>query len=64
MYHVTKFANLITADNPANDPRPGYLQEIAALHGATITLAEDSDGLGNTFTVAFPLPEHAAVSAA
>jgi hypothetical protein len=31
MYHVTKFANLITADNPANDPRPGYLQEIAAL---------------------------------
>ena len=40
------------------------VHEIAALHGATITLAEDSDGLGNTFTVAFPVPEHAAVSAA
>ncbi len=28
--------------------------EIAKLHDAKITLAEDADGLGNTFTVTFP----------
>ena len=28
--------------------------EIARLHEAAITLAEDSDGIGNTFTVTFP----------
>jgi two-component system sensor histidine kinase TctE len=40
------------------------VQEIAALHGAKITLAEDSDGLGNTFTVTFPAPEQSPVSPA
>jgi two-component system sensor histidine kinase TctE len=30
------------------------VREIATLHGATITLVEDADGVGNTFTVAFP----------
>lgn len=30
------------------------VHEIAKLHGAEITLAEDADGLGNTFTVTFP----------
>ena len=30
------------------------VREIATLHGATISLAEDADGVGNTFTVAFP----------
>lgn len=30
------------------------VQEIAKLHDATITLADDADGLGNTFTVTFP----------
>ena len=30
------------------------VQEIAKLHEAKITLAEDADGLGNTFTVTFP----------
>jgi two-component system sensor histidine kinase TctE len=30
---------------------------IAALHGARITLEEDRDGTGNTFTVHFPAPE-------
>ena len=29
--------------------------EIAALHGARITLEEDVDGVGNTFSVFFPL---------
>jgi two-component system, OmpR family, sensor histidine kinase TctE len=30
------------------------VQEIAKLHDAKITLADDADGLGNTFTVSFP----------
>jgi two-component system sensor histidine kinase TctE len=38
------------------------VREIATLHGATITLVDDSDGVGNTFTVTFPLAT--AVSAA
>lgn len=28
--------------------------EIAHIHGASITLADDTDGVGNTFTVSFP----------
>ena len=31
------------------------VSEIATLHGARITLEEDSDGVGNTFSVFFPL---------
>ena len=31
------------------------VSEIAALHGARITLEEDTDGVGNTFSVYFPL---------
>jgi two-component system, OmpR family, sensor histidine kinase TctE len=34
------------------------VQEIAKLHDAKITLAEDADGLGNTFTVTFPDRAH------
>ena len=29
-------------------------QEIARIHGAQISLADDTDGIGNTFSVAFP----------
>lgn len=32
------------------------VREIATLHGAEIELQDDSDGVGNTFTVWFPLP--------
>jgi two-component system sensor histidine kinase TctE len=32
-------------------------QEIARLHGAEITLSEDTDGVGNTFSVIFPTPK-------
>jgi signal transduction histidine kinase len=32
------------------------VREIAALHGAQIELAEDVDGVGNTFSVCFPEP--------
>jgi len=31
------------------------VSEIATLHGASITLEEDLDGIGNTFSVFFPL---------
>jgi two-component system sensor histidine kinase TctE len=33
------------------------VREIAALHHAEITLDDDTDGVGNTFTVAFPDPQ-------
>ena len=36
------------------------VREIAALHDAQITLEEDLDGIGNTFTVIFPKARHAA----
>ncbi|HZY18728.1 MAG TPA: sensor histidine kinase N-terminal domain-containing protein [Ramlibacter sp.] len=39
------------------------VSEIAALHGARITLEDDADGTGNTFTVHFPPPEGAATAA-
>jgi two-component system sensor histidine kinase TctE len=39
------------------------VREIAALHEAQITLEEDADGVGNTFTVAFPQPAPAAMPA-
>jgi two-component system sensor histidine kinase TctE len=39
------------------------VSEIAALHKASITLEEDLDGVGNTFTVFFPEPEGAALDA-
>jgi two-component system sensor histidine kinase TctE len=40
------------------------VSEIAALHGARITLDDDPDGTGNTFTVHFPPPEAAGAPAA
>jgi two-component system sensor histidine kinase TctE len=40
------------------------VSEIAALHGARITLEEDRDGIGNTFSVVFPPPGAKADAAA
>ncbi len=37
-------------------------REIAALHGATIRLEDDTDGVGNTFTIEFPRPAAAAAA--
>jgi two-component system sensor histidine kinase TctE len=31
------------------------VHEIATLHNATIVLGDDVDGVGNTFTVSFPI---------
>lgn len=43
-------------DTPADGSGLGLaiVREIAALHGATIRLEDDADGVGNTFTIAFP----------
>ena len=38
------------------------VSEIAALHNAHITLEEDLDGVGNTFTVFFPAPRERATA--
>ena len=38
------------------------VSEIAALHNAHITLEEDLDGVGNTFTVFFPAPRERALA--
>ncbi len=38
-------------------------QEIARIHGAGISLGDDADGIGNTFTVSFPAPGHAGLAA-
>ena len=35
------------------------VREIAALHGAEIGLDDDADGVGNTFSISFPLPADA-----
>jgi len=40
------------------------VSEIATLHGASITLEEDLDGIGNTFSVFFPLGDTSARGAA
>ena len=40
------------------------VREIAKLHDAEITLDEDADGLGNTFTVSFPVTASAGARAA
>ncbi|HSV17722.1 MAG TPA: ATP-binding protein [Casimicrobiaceae bacterium] len=40
------------------------VREIATLHQATISLTEDADGVGNTFTVAFPAAAAAVESSA
>ena len=40
------------------------VREIATLHGASIVLDDDVDGVGNTFTVSFPRAAGGAPAAA
>jgi len=49
-----RFHRLLGADADGSGLGLAIVQEIAKLHDAKITLAEDADGLGNTFTVTFP----------
>jgi two-component system sensor histidine kinase TctE len=49
-----RFHRLLGSHGDGSGLGLAIVQEIAKLHDAKITLAEDVDGLGNTFTVTFP----------
>ena len=51
-----RFHRLLGTDADGSGLGLAIVQEIAKLHDAEITLTEDADGSGNTFTVAFPEP--------
>ena len=53
-----RFHRLLGAHADGSGLGLAIVREIAKLHDAVISLTEDVDGLGNTFTVTFP-PEHA-----
>lgn len=49
-----RFHRLLGTQQDGSGLGLAIVSEIAALHGARITLEEDTDGIGNTFTVIFP----------
>jgi two-component system sensor histidine kinase TctE len=49
-----RFHRLLGSLSPGSGLGLAIVREIATLHGATITLDDDADGVGNTFTVSFP----------
>jgi two-component system sensor histidine kinase TctE len=51
-----RFHRLLGSHTDGSGLGLAIVSEIAALHQAHITLEEDRDGIGNTFTVFFPLP--------
>ena len=51
-----RFHRLLGAHIEGSGLGLAIVSEIAALHKASITLEEDVDGIGNTFTVFFPAP--------
>ena len=55
-----RFHRLLGSHTDGSGLGLAIVQEIASLHGAEITLEDDADGVGNTFTVAFPPYEQAA----
>ncbi len=52
-----RFHRLLGAHTDGSGLGLAIVSEIATLHGARITLEEDRDGVGNTFTVIFPPPD-------
>jgi two-component system sensor histidine kinase TctE len=50
-----RFHRLLGTQEDGSGLGLAIVSEIAALHGARITLEEDVDGVGNTFSVFFPL---------
>ena len=54
-----RFHRLLGSRSDGSGLGLAIVQEIATLHGATITLDEDLDGVGNTFAVSFPKPRAA-----
>lgn len=49
-----RFHRLLGTQEDGSGLGLAIVSEIATLHGARITLEEDTDGVGNTFTVIFP----------
>jgi two-component system sensor histidine kinase TctE len=58
-----RFHRLLGSHTDGSGLGLAIVREIATLHGATIALDEDSDGVGNRFSVAFPAAEPAVVAA-
>jgi two-component system sensor histidine kinase TctE len=50
-----RFHRLLGTQEDGSGLGLAIVSEIATLHGARITLEEDSDGIGNTFSVFFPM---------
>jgi len=50
-----RFHRLLGTQEDGSGLGLAIVSEIASLHGARITLEEDADGVGNTFSVFFPL---------
>ena len=50
-----RFHRLLGTQEDGSGLGLAIVSEIATLHGARITLEEDIDGVGNTFSVFFPL---------
>ena len=48
-----RFHRLLGTQEDGSGLGLAIVREIASLHGASITLEEDTDGVGNTFTVHF-----------
>jgi two-component system, OmpR family, sensor histidine kinase TctE len=59
-----RFHRLLGTQTDGSGLGLAIVSEIAALHEATITLDEDLDGIGNTFTVHFSVPQNPSVSLA
>jgi two-component system sensor histidine kinase TctE len=58
-----RFHRLLGTQEDGSGLGLAIVSEIAVLHGAHITLEEDTDGVGNTFSVFFPLRAAAGLSA-
>jgi two-component system sensor histidine kinase TctE len=51
-----RFHRLLGSSRDGSGLGLAIAREIAHLHGADIGLRDDTDGVGNTFSVAFPAP--------
>ncbi len=51
-----RFHRLLGSHTDGSGLGLAIVREIAALHHADVTLDDDADGVGNTFTVSFPDP--------
>jgi len=54
-----RFHRLLGSHTDGSGLGLAIVREIAALHHAEVTLDDDTDGVGNTFTVSFPEPQSA-----